>query len=172
MQITSTCESTFGFYFDGTRECQREDGHKGAHTHHDPTPFYHDGSGRWFSWTRGGAQSWSDNFPTEECPQCGAAHNTQGHHNTAPGKPCWTCQHWDGCVREYTQGKFMVIEGTIYSWGPGHGFGGRTFTITDANGTVTRKGLWCGGEIPPEYLDRMPDTAAFGDTFPKEEAGD
>lgn len=99
------------------------------------------------------------------CSTCGLRFRPESNYLTKGGTACFHCVFWTGRMAQYANGELMVIEGTVYSWGPAHGFGGRVFTITTADGvTTTKQGLWCGGDIPPEYRTAMPDNATFGST--------
>lgn len=146
--------------------CEREQGHKGEHQQPTVQKFKDKEVPSWASWHRGGGGLSSDKGHVP-CPQCGAMHDPTGHYGDSPEKPCFHCRFWNDLAVEYTKGSRIVIEGHCYAWGNERGFAGRTFTITDAKGTVTRKGLWSQGKIPWEFLPLMPDNAAFGDTFPK-----
>lgn len=151
--------------------CEREQGHKGQHQQAVVQTFKDKQVPSWASWSDGSGGLSADKGFTA-CLQCGAMHDPRAHYGDSPERPCFHCRFWNELVEEYNKGKRLIIDGTSYAWGNEQGFGGRTFTVTTAEGTVTRKGLWYQGKIPWEFRDLMPDNAAFGTTFPKEQTND
>jgi hypothetical protein len=148
--------------FGGVSVCTRDGGHRGDH---QTMPI----DGRITQWSVSGGSQWWVTDPRHlgwqviTCPECGVRHIPESNRVTKGGTSCFHCCFWTHRLAQYVDGELMVIEGTCYSWGAGHGFGGREFTITMKDGTTTtRHGLWCGGVIPWEYREAMPDNATFG----------
>ena len=87
---------------------------------------------------------------------------------------CHSCDLWVDRVDEIDSGKRAqpVINGTFYGYDPERpirrgdpshlGHAGRTFHILWNDGReVTTNNLWCGGDVPEHFRDRLPDTATF-----------
>jgi hypothetical protein len=154
--------------FGGLHTCTRDELHFGPHQ----TMPIADSRGReWVTeWSDGGGSKWQvvderhPHWVIIACSSCGLRHRPDSNRLTKGGTACFHCVFWTGRMAQYANGELMVIDGTVYSWGAQHGFGGREFTITTADGvTTTKRGLWCGGTIPPEFRGAMPDNAVFGD---------
>lgn len=76
---------------------------------------------------------------------------------------CFSCALWELRAQKENH---LVIDGVRYSLGPGNsgGMGGRKFTIEYFDGKVIEtRDLWCQGEVPEYFKDRIPDTARFSD---------
>lgn len=77
---------------------------------------------------------------------------------------CFTCAHWEVAAQE---GCPTVINHMVYTpgtrtTGEFRGMGGRRFDIEYFDGRkITTVDLWCGGEIPERWRDRIPNTARF-----------
>lgn len=74
---------------------------------------------------------------------------------------CFICAFWEVSAEKSHD---LVIDGCIYSAGKGIGPGmaGRKFEIEYFDGRrITTNNLWAGGQIPPQYRDKIPDTAKF-----------
>lgn len=88
---------------------------------------------------------------------------------------CFGCSFWIERRAEYNaqgrKGRRLVVNGWTYGdngdrpndSGSGLGFGGQRFYIcqTTTGRLWTTNNLFCGGEIPAEYLAGMPDNAVF-----------
>jgi hypothetical protein len=146
--------------------CTRDKGHIGPHQTMPLESFGHLRITEWTD-TEGGSQ-WAAEDPRhpdwkiKDCANCGLRFIPESNRLTKGGMTCFHCVFWTGRLAQYMNGELMVIEGTVYTWGPEHGYGGREFTIATEDGVTTQRGLWCGGDIPPEYRALMPDNATFG----------
>lgn len=75
--------------------------------------------------------------------------------------------HWNNQLKDRTRA--VVIKGEHYRIGDapypqrGYGFGGSEFTIKmkDTGEVIKTRDLWHQGTVPPEYRDRLPDSASF-----------
>lgn len=83
---------------------------------------------------------------------------------------CFSCDCWGEKYKAFLKDNdtdIAVIDGTFYKICPNQpdkktsGFGGREFNIHFAGKTVTTTNLWCGGDIPDIYRDKIPDNAKF-----------
>jgi hypothetical protein len=151
--------------FGDISSCTRDDGHMGDH---QTMPI--DGRITQWSTTGGGGSRWWAEDPRHPdwqivtCPQCGVRHIPESNRITKGGTSCFHCMFWAHRMEQYLDGELMVIEGTCYSWGATHGYGGREFTITTEDGVTTQRGLWNCGTIPWEYRAVMADNAHWGPT--------
>lgn len=156
-------------YFDRqVHTCTRDEGHIGPH---QTMPLEGHGGHLWITeWTDSGSGSqWRAddpgprrNWPIIACSTCGLRFRPDSNYLTKGGTICFHCVFWTQRMAQYVNGEIMVIEGTVYSWGPEHGYGGREFSITTEDGvTTTKRGLWCGGDVPPEYRDVLRDNASW-----------
>lgn len=151
--------------FGDVSTCTRDGGHRGDH---QTMPI----DGRIAQWSGSGGSKWwavdsrHPDWKIVTCPQCGVRHIPESNTITKGQTSCFHCCFWSQRLEQYMDGDLMVIEGTCYAWGAGHGFGGREFTIITGDGTTTKRGLWCGGAIPWEYREAMPDNAMFGSWSP------
>ena len=82
---------------------------------------------------------------------------------------CFTCKFWYEKIPLADDSKVVRIHHTHY-WigeeankGVFRGFGGQKFVIkfNDGRNEVTTTNLWCQGEIPERFWDRLPDNAEF-----------
>jgi hypothetical protein len=160
------------FWGSGTYRCTREQRHMGEHQARITVPY--EGYVQWS--TDGGGSMWAAEDPHHPewkviaCEHCGIMFKPDAYGSTKGGTHCFHCVFWAGRMAQYANGELMVIDGTVYSWGAEHGYGGREFTITTEDGqTITNRGLWNGGVIPWEYRLAMPDNAAFGHRFARQE---
>lgn len=74
---------------------------------------------------------------------------------------CFDCALWANRADKENP---LVIDGIRYSLGPGNwgGMAGRRFVIEYFDGRIVEtKDLWCNGEVPDYFRDRIPDTARF-----------
>lgn len=80
---------------------------------------------------------------------------------------CFGCDLWDSRVLECMHNtKIMIVNGIMYSIGPENqdpnkfrGFGGHRFVfIRDGFETISTN-VWCGGNVPKIWLDKIPDNA-------------
>lgn len=88
---------------------------------------------------------------------------------------CFDCDHWTRLFEKYAGGDAVVrVDGVHYVMGDEdagramRGFGGRAFLIAFHNGRrVWSTNMWCQGDIPDHWRDRLPDNAAFvnGETW-------
>lgn len=158
-----TCDNLTNMFGD-TYICARPDDHKGDHQQQ--------AGDRMAQWSGSGGSLWwlvderHPHWHIVECPVCGVLHKPEASTVTRGGDHCFHCVFWTQRMAHYINGELMVIEGTVYSWGAEHGYGGREFTITTEDGvTVTKRGLWCGGDVPWEYRAVMQDNATFGEFY-------
>lgn len=149
--------------------CTRDANHAG---HHQTKALVGSGGHLWITeWGSGGGTQWRvddpgvrGQWPIIDCSTCGLRFRPDANYLTKGGTACFHCVFWTGRMAQYVNGEIMVIEGTVYSWGPEHGYGGREFTILNEDGITTRRGLWCGGDVPPEYRDVLRDNASWATT--------
>lgn len=83
---------------------------------------------------------------------------------------CFSCTIWNLRAKGNNP---LVIDGIRYSLGPGNsgGMAGRKFVIKYFDGTkIQTNDLWCQGEVPEYFREKIPDTAKFlgGAYFDKE----
>lgn len=115
------------------------------------------------------------NKNTAPCPCCGKAEfhtaysGSEGKRMGTTGE-CFECAFWQlRCERPPP----LIIDGWTYSPGsepadPSRdrrllGMAGRRFDFQflDGRGPYTSHNLWCGGQIPERFRDRLPDNARF-----------
>lgn len=103
------------------------------------------------------------------CVVCGNWVKTTYQHNEKmiERNMCFSCNLWTDRI-EITKNnkKVMIVEGIMYTIvedfiGPGmRGFGGHKFTFETFKGEIKiSKNVWCGGDIPKHFLDKIPDNA-------------
>jgi hypothetical protein len=107
----------------------------------------------------------------DRCGECGRWIEYGGQfgfeRSRAPLPFCWLCSFWLARVNETAPGKFVSQSFTYYGIGshktpsPHNGFGGSWWVVRFlADGReVETCDLWCGGEIPERFRDRLPVTA-------------
>jgi hypothetical protein len=152
----------------GGQTCTRDPHHLGEH---QTLPI----DGRISQWSAegGGGSQWAvedtrhPDWRIVACSHCGVRFQPDAYRNTKGGTACFHCLFWTERMAQYVNGEIMVIEGTVYSWGPAHGYGGREFSIIADGITITKRGLWCGGDVPPEYRDVLRDNAYWSPDSPK-----
>ena len=108
---------------------------------------------------------------TVTCKECGKLETLQWvpdlNRELADGSLCFKCHFWLKLLeRDKTDPKCARIGGTHYVVGPAdgfpRGFGGDTFYLRMPDGSLRRtRNLWCQGNIPDRFRERMPDNAAF-----------
>ena len=145
--------------------CTRDADHVGPH---QTMPLEGSGGHLWVTeWTASGGTQWraiDTRRPwlrVKTCATCGLRFRPEANSYTKGGDSCFHCVFWSRRMAQYFNGDIMVIEGTVYSWGPEHGYGGREFSILTDDGVTTQRGLWNGGEVPPEYRDVLRDNASW-----------
>lgn len=86
---------------------------------------------------------------------------------------CHYCLIWYERLEKQLQNpdKYIIVKGTAYAIceeppikerGWGCGFGGREFRIRFPDGRlVISHNVWCGGDVPAHFRERLPDTAKF-----------
>jgi hypothetical protein len=150
--------------------CTRDENHVGPH---QTMPLEGSGGHLWITeWLDGsGGTQWRVDDPGPRgrkpviaCSACGLRFRPEANYLTKGGTACFHCVFWIGRMAQYINGEIMVIEGTVYSWGPEHGYGGREFSIITEDGVTTQRGLWCGGDVPPEYRSVLKDNASWATT--------
>lgn len=111
---------------------------------------------------------------TFQCRECGADESPA---NWSPSvRPeligrqlCFRCNHWHNWWLRRNSPHVARIDGTHYYIRPNdpdspfQGFGGRQFFIYFPNDerTISTRNLWCQGDIPPRWRERLPDNAKF-----------
>ena len=149
--------------------CSRDEEHNGPH---QTMPLPGPGGHLWVTeWSESGVGSQWRAIDTrrpwlriQSCASCGLRFRPEANYYTKGGDSCFTCVFWSKRMAQYINGEIMVIEGTVYSWGPEHGYGGREFSIITEAGVTTQRGLWCGGDVPTEYRDVLRDNASWSTT--------
>jgi hypothetical protein len=109
-----------------------------------------------------------------KCTSCGATYdpthtNPDSTHGRFMGakKVCFGCAFWSDKLNIADHSRVARIDGTHYFYeddkdGGFKGFGGRKFEIKFHDGrTVVTRNLWCQGNIPAHFRDRLPDNAEF-----------
>lgn len=81
---------------------------------------------------------------------------------------CFTCNHWTNNIGKAARDRNVyIIDGWQYSGNHGErgdGFGGRHFLIETNDGRrIETWNLWCQGDIPERFRDRIPNNARFLD---------
>lgn len=107
----------------------------------------------------------------DPCVCCGGVITTTYHNNKSliEKNMCFSCDLWD--ERSRIENK-VVIDGCCYSIGletnqenKYKGYGGRKFKIqmNNSDEIITTTNLWCGGDVPLIFRDRIKDNAKFVD---------
>jgi hypothetical protein len=113
----------------------------------------------------------------EPCKECGSPIATDFYQ---PVKSrlinknlCHSCNFWDEKKDGQDNKRVVIVNGTHY-WieddkpnAAFQGFGGAKFSIefNDGRKVITRN-LWCQGDIPIRFRDRLPDNAKFIKDYP------
>jgi len=112
-------------------------------------------------------------IPEKPCVECGQVFGT---HYYEPVKQrllenniCHTCDFWRSKLEIRNNPSSVRIKGTHYIIAPDNpnrnafrGFGGAEFNIRFNDGRlVTTHNLWCQGDIPKRFRERLPDNATF-----------
>lgn len=109
-------------------------------------------------------------IPEQPCKICGSYYaNHYSHKDLSIEGLCFSCDHWD--ERAKIQHTKIVVDGTMYSDGGKVdkattrgflGFGGADWKIEMFDGRIIEtNNLWCSGNIPERFKDRIPDNAKF-----------
>lgn len=103
------------------------------------------------------------------CIVCGKEFNCKryyGEYSDCCSSECFTKKFWNNIVEE--KDEHVVVDGTCYAIAPApingfYGFGGRKFKIKmfDTREVIETNNLWCQGEIPAEYREKLPNNAKF-----------
>lgn len=125
--------------------------------------------------------SW-DRLPRERlnhndfCGECGRRVEYGGfvgyEIERAPLPYCWLCNFWVERISDMNERQFVVESDgrrSFYSIGTAttpssyNGFGGNWFSIEflDGRAPVKTCDMWCGGDVPERFYDRLPVTARF-----------
>ena len=115
--------------------------------------------------------------PSLICCECGrrelpATWIEEVHDHLFELQMCFNCAFWFDWLEEFQQrpDKKFVVAGTAYTicHAPEkglttfRGFGGRNFKIRWPDGREAESGnLWCQGDVPKHWRERLPDTAEF-----------
>lgn len=118
----------------------------------------------------------SDQEDKWNCKECGKIETAVGK-NSKQGphlkglQICSSCDFWIEKVnmnKTNPELRQVIIEGTHYIAGAevekpgwGNGYSGEEFKILQNNRIVTTNNLWCQGEIPERFRDRLKDNAEF-----------
>jgi hypothetical protein len=106
------------------------------------------------------------------CTECGSPIQTNYYEPTKTRliekNVCFSCDHWLGKIDIKDNPRTVRVNNTHYYIeddapnAPFQGFGGQKFVILfdDGRKVVTRN-LWCQGNIPSRFRDRLPDNARF-----------
>ena len=105
----------------------------------------------------------------DACGICGASYSTSYSRCAEKERMdrdgiCFICAIWELRAERPNP---TVIDGVVYT--PGNrtkgafrGMAGRRFDIEYFDGRrITTYDLWCGGPVPTQWLERIPDTAKF-----------
>lgn len=117
----------------------------------------------------------ADTWVCVECGMLEADHWIEGVGDKLRARSlCHSCDLWVDRIAEIATGGRAqpVINGTFYGYDPKRpmhggdkshlGHGGREFRIRWADGSeVVTNNLWCGGDVPEHFRDRLPNTAEF-----------
>ena len=112
-------------------------------------------------------------IPDEPCRECGQIFSTTYMNDTKANmikdNICFTCYFWkcklsvkDNPRTARINGTHYFIENDNYNGYAFRGFGGREFNIRFNDGRlVTTHNLWCQGDIPDHFKERLPNNATF-----------
>ena len=103
------------------------------------------------------------------CEICGKEFDGKtyyGEYSDCCSGKCFTKKFWNNIVAE--KDEHIVVDGTCYATAPApingfYGFDGRKFKIKmfDTGEVIETNNLWCQGEIPAEYREKLPNNAKF-----------
>lgn len=101
------------------------------------------------------------------CVECGSIFNTNYFEPIGQRlREACMCHHCDHFLKLIGREHALRIEGVHWmgkAGDKGQGCGGRTFRIRmlDTGEEFETSNLWCQGNIPPHFRDRLPDNAEF-----------
>jgi hypothetical protein len=105
------------------------------------------------------------------CTNCGKHETGNWTHSDEliAAQLCFGCNFWTEHEKEKDSPSTVRIDGTHYhigketsSYRACRGFGGRHFRIQFHDGRIVETtNLWCQGDIPKHFRDRLPDNAIF-----------
>lgn len=111
------------------------------------------------------------------CKSCGSIFGTNYHEigkDLREKNLCFTCNFWEGIIQDFNKSeKHIVVDGVKYTIGPEktpefgfRGYGGSLFIIKFLNSDRVTKttNLWCQGDVPERFRERLPDNAKFINT--------
>jgi hypothetical protein len=115
-------------------------------------------------------QKWC--MPKEPCRICGdpfpATFFEETKNRMLAKNICFTCDFWTEIQSAGPKEDIVIVDGNHYTIcpdnGAGHwsGFGGREFKIRFNDGRErTTRNLWHQGDIPPQFLQALPNNAQF-----------
>jgi len=119
------------------------------------------------------AKAWGDGFQCRECGEFDRAKFwiPEAGEEFAAAQLCHRCHFWHGKLQWKAEGcqRSVIVDGVHYwiapdapqpGWGSGHS--GRPFLVRFHDGReVLTRNLWCQGDIPERFRDRLPDNATF-----------
>lgn len=102
------------------------------------------------------------------CKECGKAYHASLTGAKLREGLCFKCDFWTEKVEWANEADKMPIRINGVHYQPGlaihrGGFGGSKFTIQTSDGLFETRNLWCQGDIPERFKDRLPDNAKFVD---------
>lgn len=107
-----------------------------------------------------------------KCKECGEEVNsdaiTSGN-EYAEKQLCVTCDQFTNILNEFETDSYVVIDKVCYHVSTAsrtisdRGFSGRVFKIRlkASSFIFETDNLWCCGDVPKHFQDRLPDTAKF-----------
>lgn len=103
------------------------------------------------------------------CVECGGVVMTNYHGNKKmiERNMCFGCNHWTDAIESTKRDNVMIVDHIVYSVVPEKpntpnsfkGFGGAKFTFIKDGKTIESTNVWCGGDIPKHFWNRIPDNA-------------
>lgn len=97
-------------------------------------------------------------------------------------KLCFSCVLWkrrEKLLKDDKDHSIAIIDGTYYTIGDEdskeyfRGFGGARFQIEFNDGhRVVSTNLWCGGDVPAKWQDKLPNNAKFERNFKWKKIGE
>lgn len=105
------------------------------------------------------------------CVECGGVVMTHYHNNESmiARNMCFGCNHFTDFIKRANHPNIMIVNHIIYSVVSENpntpssfkGFGGAKFVFVKDGNTIESTNVWCGGDIPKHFWNRIPDNASM-----------
>lgn len=109
------------------------------------------------------------NILKDPCVECGGVvmANYIGNKQMIERNMCFSCNHWTNAIESTKRDNIMIVNSTVYTVvedkpntpNSFKGFGGAKFVFLKDGNTITSTNVWCGGDIPKHFRERIPDNA-------------